>query len=62
MLTIIQHALHAALAQPPLFKAKRGKTSRYLKDEQELEDYLFGLALDGAEVTCGDGEAREGER
>ncbi len=46
------------VAQPPLFKAKRGKTSRYLKDELELEDYLFGLALDGAEVTCGDGEAR----
>ncbi len=49
------------VAQPPLFKAKRGKTSRYLKDENELEDYLFGLALDGAIVSCGDGEVREGE-
>ena len=49
------------VAQPPLFKAKRGKTSRYLKDEQELEDYLFGLALDGATVACGDGESREGD-
>ena len=49
------------VAQPPLFKAKRGKTSRYLKDEQELEDYLFDLALSGASVACGDGEEREGE-
>ncbi|MCR9094484.1 MAG: DNA topoisomerase (ATP-hydrolyzing) subunit B [bacterium] len=49
------------VAQPPLFKAKRGKTSRYLKDEPELEDYLFGLALDGAIVACGDGNEREGD-
>jgi len=48
------------VAQPPLFKAKRGKTSRYLKDEPELEDYLFGLALNGARVSCGDGNEREG--
>ena len=49
------------VAQPPLFKVKRGKKSQYLKDEGELEDYLFGLALDGATVACGDGEAREGD-
>ena len=47
------------VAQPPLFKAKRGKTSRYLKDEPELEDYLFDLALDTAVVSCGDGQVRE---
>ncbi len=46
------------VAQPPLFKAKRGKASRYLKDEAELEDYLFSLALDGALVGCGDGTER----
>jgi DNA gyrase subunit B len=49
------------VAQPPLFKAKRGKKSRYLKDEPALEDYLFALALDGASVECGDGETREGD-
>jgi DNA gyrase subunit B len=47
------------VAQPPLFKAKRGKKSRYLKDEAALEDYLFGLALDGTVVDCGNGESRE---
>jgi len=49
------------VAQPPLFKVKRGKKSQYLKDEGELEDYLFGLALDGSTVACGDGDAREGD-
>jgi DNA gyrase subunit B len=47
------------VAQPPLFKVKRGKSSRYLKDEPALEDYLFALALDGSRVDCGDGEVRE---
>jgi DNA gyrase subunit B len=49
------------VAQPPLFKAKRGKTSRYLKDEPALEDYLFNLALDGSRVVCGDDRELEGE-
>ena len=49
------------VAQPPLFKAKRGKSSRYLKDEQALEDYLFDIGLDGARVESGDGQMREGE-
>jgi DNA gyrase subunit B len=49
------------VAQPPLFKTKRGKSSRYLKDELALEDYLFDLALDGTIVGCGDGSEREAE-
>jgi DNA gyrase subunit B len=39
------------IAQPPLFKAKRGKRSRYLKDESTLEDYLLDLGL--ADITVG---------
>ena len=42
------------IAQPPLFKAKRGRSERYLKDEPALEDYLLGLALNNASVTAGD--------
>jgi len=49
------------VAQPPLFRARRGKTNVYLKDEQALEDYLFDLALGSARVECGDGGTREGE-
>lgn len=29
------------IAQPPLFKVKVGKKGRYLKDEQEFEDFIF---------------------
>ena len=39
------------IAQPPLFKAKRGKASRYLKDEQALQEYLLDLGLAEAEIT-----------
>ncbi len=34
------------IAQPPLFRAKRGNSEVYLKDERALEDYLFGAVLD----------------
>jgi DNA gyrase subunit B len=43
------------IAQPPLYRAKRGKQSRYLKDEPALEDYLFDLGLTDVQVTSRDG-------
>jgi DNA gyrase subunit B len=39
------------IAQPPLFKVKRGRSERYLKDEPALESYLLDLALANASVT-----------
>ncbi len=38
------------IAQPPLFKVKKGKTERYLKDEGALNDYLADLAVEDVEV------------
>ncbi len=38
------------IAQPPLFKVKKGKGERYIKDEGSLENHLLELALAGAQV------------
>jgi DNA gyrase subunit B len=38
------------IAQPPLFKLKKGKSERYIKDEGALEAYLVDLALQTAHV------------
>jgi DNA gyrase subunit B len=38
------------IAQPPLFKVKKGKTERYLKDENALNDFLADLAVEEVEV------------
>ena len=46
---------HVFIAQPPLFKARKGKTERYLKDEAELDAYFMESALAGARIVHGNG-------
>ncbi len=54
----IIEAGHLFIAQPPLFKVKRGQSEQYLKDERALEDYLVETGLEGATLTLASGEAR----
>jgi DNA gyrase subunit B len=42
---------HIFIAQPPLYKAARGKSERYLKDEKEFEEFLVSEGSDGASLT-----------
>jgi DNA gyrase subunit B len=44
------------IAQPPLYKVKQGKSERYLKDENDLQEYLLENALKDAELKIEDGK------
>ncbi len=46
---------HIYIAQPPLFKVKHGHDERYLKDENELNQFMLRHALDGAMLNPGGG-------
>ncbi|MEJ2815050.1 MULTISPECIES: DNA topoisomerase (ATP-hydrolyzing) subunit B [unclassified Caulobacter] len=48
------------IAQPPLYKAAKGKSSRYLKDDAEMDAFLVDEGVDGAELDLAGGERRTG--
>ncbi len=45
---------HIYIAQPPLYKVKKGKNERYLKDEPELDSYFMELAINETEIGLGE--------
>ncbi len=44
------------IAQPPLYKAERGKSERYLKDDAELDEYLIEQGVAGQTLILATGE------
>ena len=46
---------HLYIAQPPLYKAERGRRAIYLKDERALEDYLIEQGVEGAVLRLSTG-------
>ncbi|MFT9163862.1 MAG: DNA topoisomerase (ATP-hydrolyzing) subunit B [Komagataeibacter saccharivorans] len=49
------------IAQPPLYRAKRGNDERYLKDDAALESYLLDKALANASLRYADGRTVDGD-
>ena len=42
---------HLYIAQPPLYQVKKGRSSQYLQDDEQMEDYLLTLSLDTVQIT-----------
>ena len=51
---------HLYIAQPPLYKVKRGKSERYLVNEDELQNYLYAESVTDASLVLADGETMTG--
>jgi DNA gyrase subunit B len=49
------------IAQPPLYRVKRGTSDQYLKDDVQMETYLIETGLHDAVLVLANGEERAGD-
>ncbi len=61
MRPVVDHG-HLYIAQPPLYRVKRGKAEQYIKNEKAFLDYQLELATRALTVTTGDNKSYTGER
>ncbi len=52
---------HLYIAQPPLYRVKRGKSERYLKDESEFIDVIIGGGVQGLQLESSDNKKTSSE-
>ena len=57
---LIEHG-YVYIAQPPLFRVKKGKNEQYLKDEGALESHLLELGTKDAELRSASGAVLQGD-
>ncbi|GAB1580624.1 DNA topoisomerase (ATP-hydrolyzing) subunit B [Phyllobacterium phragmitis] len=51
---------HLYIAQPPLYKVTRGKSSQYIKNEEAFEEFLIDSGLEESALQLANGEVRAG--
>src|SRR5499427_9514640 len=59
MLDLIERG-HVYIAQPPLFKVKKGKSEQYIKDDREMSQFLLKKATESLVVQPASGKALSG--
>ncbi len=52
---------HLYIAQPPLYKVKRGSSEQYLKDDAALEEFLVGQGMEDTVLVTADGVEHAGQ-
>src|SRR5512134_3153849 len=59
MRELVEHG-YIYIAQPPLFRAKRGRNEQFIRDERALESWLMKRAVESRTVTLPDGTELSG--